>query len=63
MADKEGPSAPVPQGAHDPLAPQNPPPPPNPQNLPHPQNPQIPIVSNAPQALEAPHLPALHGHH
>ena len=33
MADKEGPQTPVPQGAHDPPAP---------------QNPQIPIVPNAP---------------
>ena len=39
----------MPQGAHDPLVPQNPPPP---------QNPQIPIVPNAPQTTEAPHLPA-----
>ena len=48
MADKEGPQAPAPQGAHDPPAPQNPAPP---------QNPQIPIVPNAPQALEVPELP------
>ena len=54
MADKEGPQAPVAQGAHDPLAPQDPPPP---------QNPQIPLIPNAPEAppaLEALHLPAPH---
>ena len=54
MADKEGPQAPVAQGAHDPLAPQDPPPP---------QNPQIPLIPNAPKASLAPealHLPAPH---
>ena len=30
MADEEGPLAPVTQGPHDPLAPQDPPPPQNP---------------------------------
>ena len=49
MADEEGPQAPVPQGAHDPLVPQDPPPP---------QNPQIPIIPNAPQVPPA--LEALH---
>ena len=51
MADEEGPQGPVPQGAQDPSAS---------QNLPPPQNPQAPIVPNAPQALEALHLPTLH---
>ena len=63
MAKEEGPQVlPVPQGAHDPLAPQNPPIP-DPQNpLPF-QNPQIPLVSNAPQVPPAPeglHLSTLH---
>ena len=52
MADKEGPQAPGPQGAHDPPAPQDPP---------YPQNPEIPLIPNAhqaPPALEASHLPA-----
>ena len=48
MADKEGPQAPVPQGAHDPPALQNPLPPQNPNNH---------IIPNVPQALEAPHPP------
>ena len=51
MADKEGPQAPAPKGAHNSPAPQNPPPS---------QNPQIPIVPNAPQAPEVPQLPAPH---
>ena len=49
MADKEGPQAPAPQGAHDS---------PTPQNAPPPQNPQIPIVPNAPQPPE--HCTYLH---
>ena len=48
MADEEGPQAPVPQGAHDPPAPQNPPPPHNSNN---------PTITNASQALEALHPP------
>ena len=54
MADKEGPQAPVPQGAHDPPAP---------QNHSSPQDAQAPLEANAPQmppALEAPHQPAPH---
>ena len=51
MADKKGLQVPVSQGGHDPPAPQNPPPT---------QNPQIPIVPNAPLALEALHLPTPH---
>ena len=59
MADKEVPQAPAPQGTRDPPAAQNPPPP---QNL------HIPIVSNAPQALEVlqlptPHIPPLNWSH
>ena len=46
MADKEGPQTPVPQRAHDPQAL---------QNLPPLQNPNNPIISNAPQAPEAPY--------
>ena len=51
MTDEEGPQAPVSQGTHDPLAPQNPPPP---------QNPQIHIVQNAPQAPAVLHIPTPH---
>ena len=60
MADKEGPQAQVPQGAHDPPALQHPPSPPVLQNPPPPQNPQIPLVPNAPLAPEAPHLHTPH---
>ena len=54
MADKEGPQAPVAQGAHDPPPPQDPLPP---------QKPQIPLIPNAPQVPpvpEVPHLPTPH---
>ena len=51
MADKKGSQAPTPQGAHNPLPPQDPPP------L---QNPQNPIVPNTSQAPEAQYLPILH---
>ena len=54
MADEEGPQVPAPQGAHDPLAPQDPPPP---------QNPHATLIPNAPQAppaLELPHVPPPH---
>ena len=51
MADKEGPQAPAPLGAHDPPAPQDHPPP---------QSPQAPLIPNAPQAPEASHVPTPH---
>ena len=51
MVDKEGPQAPVPQGAPDPPALQDPPPS---------QNPNVPAVPNTPQAPVALHLPTLH---
>ena len=45
MTDKDGLQAPIAQGAHDPLYPQDPPPP---------QIPQIPFIPNASQAHSAP---------